>query len=182
MESWVISEGSSTSDWIAFGALVVAIASFVATIILNRRQERRGYMDEYWFRVIFAPSCVDPVIAFRAKWEAELTALASTPIDDATGTDLADRVSVDAADLLQKVWIAKLFDGGFYDFCEHELETFEDTFVSTLGAVHLRPKTGKRSPPSVLIDHVTSTCARVLQRAAELHGDGLKIAPHKTGS
>jgi len=182
MGSWVINEGSSSSDIIAIGALLVSIISVAATVMLNRRQEKRSYMDEFWFREIFAPSCVLPVIAFRAKWEAELTELGGTSIDEAKGSELVDQIGVDATGLLQRVWIAKLFDGDFYAFCASELEHIEDGFLNTLSAAHLRPASGRRSPAAALTDQVTATCARILQRAATLHGTGLKIADDENHS
>ncbi|AIF48204.1 hypothetical protein [Dyella japonica] len=163
---------SSASNVIAIFALLVSIASIIATIILNRRQERRGYMDQFWFREVFARSCVDPVIQFREKWEQKLAAIGATPVAQKAGRALVSDLSSDATRLLQSLWIAKLFEGDFYSFCEERLEQMEDEFAQALGSSQLRGGRGTTSP---LIDDVTSACAAILHRAAALHGSGLRI-------
>jgi len=74
--------------------------------------------------------------------------------------------------LLQRLWIAKLFEGDFYAFCEKHLEKMEDEFAQALGSSQLRGSKGTTAP---LIDDVTSACAAILHKAAALHGSGLRI-------
>lgn len=176
MDVLIFGEGSSSSDIIAIGALFVSILSLVATILLSRRQEKRGYMDEFWFREIFAPSCVNPIICFRDKWEMRFAAIGNALINHQIGQELVDEIGVDSAGLLQKIWVAKLFDGDFYTFCEDELDQLEDDFARTLGAAQLRTEKATGAPTISLTDRVTVVCAKILQKAAELHGKGLKIA------
>jgi len=175
MDNLLIQEGSSSSDVFALAALVVSIISVVATVLLSRRQERRGYMDEFWFREIFAPSCVMPLIEFRAKWEKNLSAVGNSNIGHSVGQKFVDAMGEDVAEILQKIWIARVFNGDFYGFCEVELEHLEDAFAKKLGAAQWQKAAAPVPVAPELVDCVTSVCARLLQRTAVMHGEGLRI-------
>jgi hypothetical protein len=176
MDTLVIGGSSSSTDFIAVLALLVSIVSVIATVILSRRQEKRGYMDEFWFREIFAPSCVTPIIDFRAKWEQRLAAVGDASINQKKGKELVNEIGSDCAALLQKVWVAKLFEGDFYAFCEEELDQMEDEFAQVLGAAQLRSGKVKGVTAPTITEGITVVCARILQRAASIHGQGLRIS------
>lgn len=171
-----LQEGASSSDAIALGALVVSIFSIAVSFFLSRRQERRGYMDEFWFREVFAPSCVEPLIEFRAIWEKKLSAIGSGGVERSLGQSFVDSLGGDIADLLRKIWIARIFDGDFYSACEEEMEKLEDVFAEKLGAAQWATASRRAPVMPELVDCVTAACSRLLQRAAEMHGKGLSIA------
>ena len=173
METISIVTGNSDWDPLPWVSLLVGIGAVVFTIYWNFRAERRAYMDEYWFRQIVAPKCVDPILAFHESWSLKVRNLDAS-LDIESVKKLLFDFQLDKALVLDGTWVSRIFSRTFYSDCCNALDEVEDVFAVELGrlvldgnrlsAVHVR-----------LRDSLGSASARVLFLAAQIHDGKLRL-------
>lgn len=170
MSKYILAESAPGADWTSWASLVVAAFALGFTIYWSRRTERRMYLDEYWFRQVVAPKCVNPVIEFHDVWLLRIGSLTGTKIDLDEFQNLMGDLQAHKSSLENSVWITRIFSKTFFLECSKNLERVEDSFADELGNVLLK-KSSLEAAQSALKASVGDAAVSILANAAKIHGN-----------
>lgn len=168
--------GGGHVNWITVTSLAIAALTILSTLYWNIRSERRGYLDQFWFREIFAPSCVTPVIKLREDWVKKISNMSLKPQDAAVRNALS-AFAGDKARVLRSLWLSKIFFKNYYlDACA-ALDNTEDEIANAFGRWLAKGGPNGDDPaPLVEVSTIISDgCIGVIRLAAILHGRRLHI-------
>lgn len=171
------------ADLVAWLALVVAFITLAWTIYWERVSARRRQIDEYWYRQIVGPNCVEPIIAFLNKWIDELLVHGANP-PAATLDAMYTTFCTEKESLLSKLWLSKLFSNSFYDEAEETFDQVEDVFAEELTRSHAHANKPTLSPGNVQVvrEKLIESATNLLVSAAAKQSDTLngRLAGHAT--
>jgi hypothetical protein len=173
MDGIFVSQETGNQGWISLVSLAVALAAVIWTAYWNRRSERRGYLDEYWFRQIVAPKCINPILGFHDAWLARVDSLNRNKVNQASVQSLLSDFQKEKSVVLNSTWVARIFSTGFYARCCELLDAAEDTFAIELGAVLVSRQVLSQAQASMKVS-LADASVGILQEAAKIHGGALR--------
>ena len=167
MDTYVIGADAG-GDTVAIIAVVISLLTFGWTIWNEINSYRRRQADEHWYREIFSPHCVEPVIELLnnlLKTMREDLGPAST-IDDYRRC--SDRYCQEKEAVLRRVWVAALFSNDFYDRAKAELDGVEDELVTTFGAWSMKGGSRSQHDADSLERQIIAKVTKVLAEASRI--------------
>ncbi len=167
--------GENVQGIMGWIAIAIALSSLIWTFHSNRRTERRSYRDNYWFREVLAPSCLNPVLALRETWRVKIHSLFGVSIDGALLRTFVSDLQSETAALIASMWVARIFDGTFYQSAATALGKIEDAVTNIMFEYLKRGLPCDQSGVDKMVDALTEQCLMVLQFAATLHASNMKI-------
>lgn len=175
MGSTFVISGAGNSDIWAIVAVGISLLSALFTVLWSLRSERRGYLDNYWFREVTAPSCVEPAVKIRKRWSKRIEALGNTTIALADYRLLVEELESDVSRAIAKAWISRLFKGGLYLRIRKLHESVLDAVAG-----RLEPYVTSGLPFSAylaveLSEDISNTMMLILKEAAQVNASNLKI-------
>lgn len=173
MKNLVINEASSADGILSLLAVVVSVGALVFTVYWNFRAEKQGYTDSYWFRVVVGPKCVEPIVAFRDKWNVRVAELQSE-MSLERYRSIVGELQVDRAALEDSLWISKIFGPTIFSECTAVLDSLEDSFANKLVKLIVMQGTVGRVSTDLSNDILTSS-VKMLASIAKIHASGLKV-------
>lgn len=177
MDRIVIAQGGTGPDMTSWVSLAVALAALLWTAYWNRRSEKRGYLDEYWFRQIVAPKCINPILGFHDGWLAKVESINGAQLSQLFVQNLLSDFQKEKSVVLNLTWVARIFSSGFYAKCCEFLDSVEDTFADELGRVLVSRQALSQAQASMKAS-LADASVGILQEAAKIHGGTL--SPRKT--
>ncbi len=168
--------GESQSGWLSVVSLIVAVFSVIFTMYWNWRAERREYLDKFWFREIFAPSCLSPVIRLRTDWVKRFSQMGACPESSMLSKALSDFAG-DKEAVLRSLWLSKLFFKDYYKNACAALDHAEDAMAAAFGTWVLKggQRSGSCPPLAEVSAAISNSCMEVVRLAAVLHGKRLSV-------
>lgn len=125
----------AASASVAVFALALSALNFF-TLRRDRERDRRlSVVDQYWFRVILGPFCVEPVFTFVVTATKHLRELSSKKGLPEAELRECYRVYVstargEIADLVIRLRLLAVVDKGAYEFASKNLDSVEDALVT----------------------------------------------------
>jgi hypothetical protein len=173
----ILSQNSplGAASLLATFSLIIALFSLGYTIYSGRRRERRAYLDEFWFRQIIAPSCVDPTLVLRKKWNPQLQGLVNKKLTKANCQNLTRQLQDEIDAAIDSAWVASLFEGDLYEGVERALESINDDIAKTISLASLNDKVLSVDVVSDLCNGLSKNCMSVLQCAVKANASKLDV-------
>lgn len=168
-----VTEGSSALDVIAIGTLVVAILALLWTAYWNRRSERRSYLDEFWFRQVVAPKCIDPVLSLNDVWAARVDNVTAANVTHAFVMRFLSDFQNDKAKVIGATWVSRIFKSGFYARCCDSLDQVEDVFAREFDNIVTGRQSLDQAKASMKFA-LGGAAIDILSDAAKMHGGTLQ--------
>lgn len=173
MSRIIIAEGASGVEATVWVSLLLAFGTLVWTAYWNRRTERRAYLDEYWFRQVVAPKCISPILALHDDWLSKIDNMPKASWGQSLVQGMIADFQKDMSQLLNSVWIARIFSSDFYSDCCNYLYAVEDSFANEFG--HVLVGTQQVSlAKEAMKQSLGDASVRMLSRAASIHGGKLE--------
>lgn len=167
MDTYVIG-GERGTDVVAVVAVVISLLTLAWTMWSEINSYRRRQADEHWYREIFSPHCVEPVIellnALLKSMREELNP--SSSIDEYR--ECSDRYCRQKEAVLQRIWVAALFSDSFYEAAKTELDGVEDDLVKTFGAWSMKGVERTQHDADLLERAVIARVTAVLGKASKI--------------
>lgn len=179
MKNIVLAAPADGMDVTALVSLFIAVIALISTFYWNRRVERRSYLDEFWFRQVVAPNCIDPVIKFHGCWVDRIDGIRSGKVDANFIRRFVSDFQLAKSTVLDSSWVAKIFSKVFYEKSCRYLDKTEDVFAEQLAAVLINRQSlsqAQAEMKAILGD----ASVGILSEAAAIHGGRLKPQKLKT--
>ena len=173
MSKSIVFQSGSSSDEAAWIALAVALLTLVLTSYWNWRAERRSFLDEFWFRQIIAPKCVDPIMDFHREWLIKIDAINTNSISVKFVKGILSDVQKDMTAVSDSAWIAGMFSSIYYGKCCESLDVVEDVFATELGKLVVSANNIEAAKSSMK-KSIGDAAVKILSEAATMHGSKLK--------
>lgn len=151
-------------DPVACLALIVSIGTLGWTVWCEFTGAGRRRADEYWYRSVLAPNCIEPLIDLMNEYVAALATL-NTDMTFEESQAFCDSFAQKKERLLARLWISKLFSSEYYDQACLELDHIDDFFVQTFGAFFMRGKSAEQIDFSSLRDEAIARISNLLREA-----------------
>ncbi len=168
MRGIVISGAGSSGDLLAYASLLVSMLTLMFTAYWSRRSERRSHLDEYWFKQLVSPKCVEPVVQFHDRWMSNL-ALEIRADDRGWVENFLSKFHDERGALQEGAWVSRIFAGDYYDYCCSQMDSVEDAFVESI----YRMSTGVQQIAATRSDMRSAlgdATVQILAHAARIHG------------
>jgi len=169
MEAFYVVVGEDGVDPVAWLALVVSVLTVAWTVWSEFTSYRRRQADEHWYRGIFSPNCIEPLVEFL---NLHLSSLQSIDVGKATA-DETRRFCEDFASrkesLLSKLWVSQLFSGDYYSLACEQLDEIEDEMVTKFGGWVMKPASASGRDLETLRDEAIAKVTIVLASAARIN-------------
>lgn len=133
---YVTSGGAEPTAWLALFLSLCALGWGVWVELTGHRRRRA---DEYWYRGIFSPQCVEPLIEFLNEHVASLQRIDCSKVTVRDTRKFCDDFSDRKEKLLSRIWISKLFSPKYYDVACDKFDEMEDNIAKKLGGWVLKP-------------------------------------------
>lgn len=169
MESYnFIVGGEAGVDPVALSALLLSLFAAGWAVWNEFTGYRRKQADEYWYRGVFSPNCVMPLIEFLND---HLEGLQSIDVGK-IGPDRARQFCEDFAgrkeSLLSKLWVSQLFSSDYYSIACGRLDDIEDEMAQKFGGWAVKPSSATGRDLEALRDSAIAGVAEVLAAAANI--------------
>lgn len=177
--SGITISGGSGQNIVGWFALAISIGALVWNFYSTKRSEHRSYRDNYWFREVLAPDCLDPVRVLREQWCKRILDLVGKDIDGPMLRLFVGDLQRDISILIRSMWVAQIFDGDFHLSSCSALEGIEDATTNILYDYLKRNMPFDKNGADEMIAALTQQCLEVLECAAKLHASSMKIKRSK---
>lgn len=173
--SGITISGGGHQNVVGWIAVAISLGSLGWTLYATRRSEHRSYRDNYWFREVLAPSCLDPVRLLRERWCKRILSLVGTSIDGPILRQFVADLQKDTTVLIRSMWVGRIFDGDFHLSSCTALGGIEDAMANILYDYLKRNAPFDQNGADKMVGALTQQCLLVLEAAASLHASSMKI-------
>lgn len=164
-----IVEAPQSVDLTAWIALIVSLVTLGWMIWSEYTGYRRRQADEYWYREIFSPNCIEPLIEFLNDHIASLQKMDVSKVKVDETRRFCSNFSDRKEDLLGRIWISDLFSSTYYDFACAQLDEIEDAMVTCFGGWVVRPGSAVNDDIQMLRRDSVEKMSCVLASAADIN-------------
>jgi hypothetical protein len=124
--------GGGGSDVWAIVAIAISVVSGGFSVYWSYHSEKRGYLDNFWFREITAPNCIEPALKLRQVWSVRIEQLANVQLPKQQYQDLIADLENDVGKAIDDAWICGLFKGKLYVNIRANYERVIDAVATNL--------------------------------------------------
>ena len=156
------------ADPVAWLALLVSILAIAWTVWNELTSYRRRQADEYWYRGIFSPNCVEPLVSFLNH---HIAALQEIDVSRATAEDtrrVCEEFSKKKEELLARLWVSRLFSADYYDIACEQLDGIEDAMATKFARWVVKPAAASGRDLESLRDDAVGKTAVIFAAAARI--------------
>lgn len=124
--------GGGGSDVWAIVAIAISVVSGGFSVYWSYHSEKRGYLDNFWFREVTAPNCIEPALKLRQVWSARIEQMANTRLPKHTYQKLLADLENDVGKAIDDAWVCGLFRGKLYINIRVNYERVIDAVATSL--------------------------------------------------
>ena len=158
----------SGSDAVAIAAIVISLLTLSWSIWNELNSYRRRQADEHWYREIFSPHCVEPVIDLLNKLLKTMRENLKEGSSIAQYRECSDNFGAQKEEVLRRVWVAALFSDDFYDYAKTQLDGVEDDLVKAFGAWSMRDGLRSQNDADALERGIIARVTKILGEASTI--------------
>lgn len=158
----------TSSNAVAWIALVISAGALIWTVWTEFNGYRRRQADEYWYRTVFSPNCIEPVITLLNEHLESLERVAPDTAADEVRRAYGEMFAQKKEDLLAKLWISRMFSDAYYDLACSHLDNIEDEMAERFGTWAMKPDSACRRDLVMLRENAVVSVTKVLQAAAQI--------------
>ena len=174
MGTSIVIEGGGSNVW-AIVAIIISVLTGGFSIFWSYHSEKRGYLDNFWFREITAPNCINPALALRSKWSARLEDAANKSISKLEYQQIIGDLEADVAQAIEDAWVSRIFQGDLFNKIREKYEKVLDVVAEGLQKHVDSPNPIAASKVVSLSSEVSVLMVGVLSEAARANSSKLKI-------
>jgi hypothetical protein len=172
--SYLLIGAPAGADPTAWVALLLSVSVFAWTIWNEYASARRRQADEYWYRRILGPNCIEPLVEFLNDHINRLQLINVGSLTAEASRDFCADFAQRKEALLAKLWISRLFSADYYDFACRRLDDVEDIMSSTFGSWLVKPAVAAQGDLVELREQAITRVTEVLAMAAKIRMSGLR--------
>lgn len=180
MGNSIVIEAGGSDLW-AIVAIVISVLTGGFSIFWSYHSEKRGYLDNFWFREITAPNCINPALALRSKWSAKLESMANSAISKADYQLIIGDLESDIASAIEGAWVSRIFQGDLFSKIRENYEKVLDVVAEGLQKHVDSPNPVTASSAVGLSSAISVLMIGVLAEAAMANSSSLKIVKRTNG-
>jgi hypothetical protein len=127
----IANPGGESNIW-PLVAILISILTGGFSIWWSFRTEKRGYLDNFWFREITAPHCIQPAIEMQRNWLPRIESLANTALSKAEYQKIMGDLEAAINLAISRAWVSKIFKSSLYDLICARYEALSDQVANGL--------------------------------------------------
>lgn len=155
-------------DTVALIALFLSVLSLFWMIWSEFTGYRRRQADEYWYREIFSPNCVEPLIVFLNEHLSSLQGLDIATAGVEETKNVCDEFAKKKEHLLERLWVSRLFSANYYSMACGQLDDVEDHLAVTLSGWVVKSAIATDRDIGTLRDKAIENVTLILSVAAKI--------------
>lgn len=172
----IASHGGGDSNIWPIVAIVISIVTGGFSVWWSFRAEKRGYLDNFWFREITAPSCIQPAIELRKEWVDRIERLGNKTLTKDDYQKIMGDLDIAINAAVNKAWVSKIFKGKLFDGIRKQYEAVLDTVARGLQRHVDSPNVMPAVSAVELSIEVSALFMGVLAEAAKANSSRLELA------
>lgn len=172
----IIASGGGDSNIWSIVAIGISVVTGGFSVWWSFRAERRGYLDNFWFREVTAPACIQPALDMRKEWVGKIECLGNTRLSKDEYQKLIGDLETAINTAINKAWVSKIFRGALFDGISGQYEAVLDKVARSLQKHVDSPNVIPVVTAVDLSVEVSTLLMGVLAKAAKANSSKLELA------
>jgi hypothetical protein len=171
----IANDGGGSNLW-SIVAIGISVITGGFSVWWSFRAEKRGYLDNFWFREVTAPACIQPALDMRKEWVERIERLGNTQLTKDEYQHLIGDLETAINTAINKAWVSKIFKGALFDGVSGQYEAVLDKVARGLQKHVDSPHVVPVVTAVDLSVEVSTLLMGVLARAAKANSSRLELA------
>lgn len=165
---YIVSGERSGVDIVACVALLISIGTLVWTIWNEYSSVQRRRADEYWYRQVLGPNCIEPLVKLLNDHIDDLQRVDTEKLTIEESRNFEAKFCFRKEELIAKLWLSHLFSASYYQLASDELDGIEDGMAGKFGAWFYSAKADRQADMLSLREDAIRRVTHILANAADM--------------
>lgn len=172
MDSYYFAAEESGANMVALIAVLISLLTLGWTVWSEFTGYRLRQADEYWYRSVFSPNCIDPIIKLLNEHLADLESVSHGKHSVEERRKYGESFAKKKEEILLRLWISHMFSDAYYSTASRCLDGLEDDMAERFSSWGVKPVAACQRDVVILREGAVSGVTEILRAAANIDLNG----------